>query len=38
VGCDVGPGFDFEDFQFVATLPGHAEHFAGEMARHADLL
>jgi predicted cupin superfamily sugar epimerase len=31
VGCCVGPGFQFEDFQFVATLPGHQAHFVGEL-------
>ena len=31
VGCSVGPGFQFEDFQFVATIPGHQAHFAGEL-------
>jgi uncharacterized protein len=38
VGCTVGPGFEFEDFRFVAALPGHAAHFGGELARFADLL
>ncbi len=38
VGCTVGPGFEFEDFRFVATLPGHATHFAGELASYARLL
>jgi predicted cupin superfamily sugar epimerase len=38
VGCTVGPGFEFDDFRFVATLPGHAEHFAGELAPFAQLL
>jgi uncharacterized protein len=37
-GCNVGPGFEFEDFRFVAALPDHAAHFSGELARHADLL
>lgn len=37
-GCDVAPGFDFEDFQFVATLPGHDAHFEGGLAPHSDLL
>ena len=36
--CAVGPGFDFADFQFVAALPDHAEHFTGELGRHSDLL
>jgi uncharacterized protein len=38
LGCDVGPGFDFEDFQFVSALPGHQAHFSGELAAYADLL
>jgi predicted cupin superfamily sugar epimerase len=38
VGCTVGPGFEFEDFRFVAALPGHAAHFGGELAQFADLL
>jgi hypothetical protein len=38
VGCDVGPGFEFADFRFVSALPGHAEHFSGDLARYADLL
>jgi uncharacterized protein len=37
-GCDVAPGFDFEDFQFVAALPGHEAHFSGELAAYAELL
>ena len=28
VGCSVGPGFEFADFRFVSSLPGHREHFA----------
>jgi predicted cupin superfamily sugar epimerase len=32
VGCNVGPGFEFDDFRFVATLPGHEAHFTGEAA------
>jgi len=38
VGCSVGPGFDFEDFRFVATLPGHRVHFEGALAPFASLL
>jgi uncharacterized protein len=38
VGCDVAPGFDFEDFQFVSALLGHEQHFTGAMAAHTDLL
>jgi uncharacterized protein len=29
VGCTVGPGFEFADFQFVADLPDPATHFTG---------
>jgi len=38
VGCDVAPGFDFEDFRFVAALPGHEAHFTGELADWSTLL
>jgi uncharacterized protein len=38
VGCTVGPGFDFADFQFVSGLPLHADHFTGDLARLASLL
>jgi uncharacterized protein len=38
VGCSVGPGFEFADFRFVATLPHHAEHFSGALAPLRDLL
>ena len=38
VGCTVAPGFEFEDFRFVATLAGHEAHFAGELAPWAPLL
>jgi predicted cupin superfamily sugar epimerase len=38
VGCNVGPGFDFADFRFVAALPDHAAHFDGELSRFAGLL
>jgi uncharacterized protein len=38
VGCTVGPGFEFEDFRFVSTLPEHAAHFTGELAQLTDLL
>jgi uncharacterized protein len=38
VGCNVGPGFDFADFQFVAALPGHADHFAVDLSRYRTLL
>ncbi|HEY1283115.1 MAG TPA: cupin domain-containing protein [Steroidobacteraceae bacterium] len=38
VGCNVGPGFEFVDFQFVASLPGHPEHFGGPLAPYVELL
>lgn len=38
VGCDVGPGFEFEDFRFVAALPGHDSHFAGPLVPYRPLL
>jgi uncharacterized protein len=38
VGCTVGPGFEFADFEFVAALSAHAQHFAGELAPYAALL
>jgi predicted cupin superfamily sugar epimerase len=38
VGCDVGPGFEFEDFRFVAALLGHEEHFSGTLAPYSALL
>ena len=31
VSCTVGPGFDFQDFRFVRTLPGSATHFQGAL-------
>ena len=38
VGCTVGPGFEFADFQFVSELPSHADHFKGDLAPFSDLL
>ena len=38
MACDVGPGFDFEDFRFVSGMPGHESHFSGVLADFADLL
>jgi uncharacterized protein len=38
VGCSVGPGFDFEDFSLVVTLPRHQMHFEGVLAPFASLL
>jgi predicted cupin superfamily sugar epimerase len=38
MACDVAPGFDFEDFRFVASIDGHEAHFTGALAPYADLL
>jgi uncharacterized protein len=38
VSCDVGPGFDFEDFSFVAAIAGHESAFTGDLAPHTNLL
>jgi uncharacterized protein len=38
VGCTVAPGFDFEDFRFVASLSRHRAHFEGELAPFTSLL
>jgi hypothetical protein len=38
VGCSVGPGFEFEEFRFIAALEGHRTHFQGELAPLATLL
>jgi predicted cupin superfamily sugar epimerase len=38
VGCTVGPGFEFADFQFVSALPSHADHFRGDLALYSSLL
>lgn len=38
VGCTVGPGFEFADFQFVADLPAHGDHFKGELGPFVNLL
>ncbi len=38
VGCTVGPGFEFEDFRFVADIPGHQGHFDGDLAAFTHLL
>jgi len=38
MACDVGPGFDFEDFRFVSGMPGHEIHFSSALADYADLL
>jgi predicted cupin superfamily sugar epimerase len=38
MSCDVAPGFDFEDFAFVAALPDHEAAFVGELATWRGLL
>jgi uncharacterized protein len=38
MGCDVGPGFDFEDFQFIASIEGHQSHFKDALAEYRKLL
>lgn len=38
MGCTVAPGFEFNDFRFVADLPDHAAHFTGEVEPYAALL
>jgi len=38
LNCDVAPGFEFEDFTFIAAVPGHERAFAGELAAFRSLL
>jgi predicted cupin superfamily sugar epimerase len=38
VGCTVGPGFEFADFEFVSALASHADHFKADLAPFAHLL
>src|SRR5262245_61233199 len=38
MGCDVAPGFDFEDFQFVAGIAGHEAHLTSRMSSFKDFL
>jgi uncharacterized protein len=38
VGCNVGPGFEFEDFRFVSALSEATSHFEGELAQYSALL
>jgi predicted cupin superfamily sugar epimerase len=37
-GCTVAPGFEFDDFAFVADLPGHEAAFDGPLSAFRDLL
>jgi uncharacterized protein len=37
VGCQVGPGFDYADFQFLADLPEADVIFGGALAEYASL-
>jgi uncharacterized protein len=38
MACDVGPGFDFEDFQFIAAVEGHQAHFRAALSEFRHLL
>lgn len=38
IGCNVGPGFDFKDFHFVAHLSAHRPHFEATLADFKSLL
>jgi len=38
VGCTVGPGFEFADFQFVSDLDDHRYHFETSLSTTKDLL
>ena len=38
VACDVGPGFDFADFAFLADLPGDAARFRERFPGYSGLL
>jgi uncharacterized protein len=38
MGCTVGPGFEFDDFRFVSSVPRHESHFAGKLNHLRDLL
>jgi uncharacterized protein len=38
MGCNVGPGFELDDFRFVSSLPGHSSHFTGPLLSFAELL
>jgi len=38
MGCDVAPGFDFEDFSFVASLPDHRAAFSATLTNYSELL
>jgi predicted cupin superfamily sugar epimerase len=38
IGCSVGPGFDFADFQFISALPDYQAHFTGELRAHQGLI
>lgn len=38
VNCTVGPGFEFEDFQFVSDLTGQQRLFTGPLAEYENLL
>ena len=38
VGCSVAPGFSFDDFRFVADVPGHGAHFQRALEGTSSLL
>jgi uncharacterized protein len=38
VGCTVAPGFEFDDFRFVSSVPNHADHFARRLNHLQGLL
>jgi len=38
VGCSVGPGFEFDGFRLVSSLPDHERHFTRELAALSSLL
>lgn len=38
VSCTVGPGFEFEDFTFVADIPGHEKAFEDQLRELRHLL
>lgn len=38
VGCTMAPGFEFQDFRLVASIPEHADHLQGPFGEETDLL
>lgn len=37
-GCTVAPGFEYEDFRFVADVPGHEAAFDGPLRAYRDMV